>query len=106
MASMSATITHGAVNPLAAATKGVASHVTGGFNYPHGLGAAGARVPMTVAVLVNAQDAGGNTIIGPGGYVDGQGNSVTITLSKDANSGGLDACSTSRAPLPGPPRSD
>jgi NHL repeat-containing protein len=102
-ASMSATITPGAVNPLAVTMNGVVTHLSVDFTYPNGLGAAIAAVPITVGVLVNAQDAGGNTIIGPGGFVDGQGNPVTITLSKDANSFDLDAFSTSTITAPGTP---
>ncbi|MEA2786705.1 MAG: hypothetical protein QOF71_2809, partial [Candidatus Eremiobacteraeota bacterium] len=100
-ASMSATITPGAVNPLAVTMNGVVTHLSVDFTYPNGLGAAVEAVPMTVGVLVNAQDAGGNTIIGPGVYVDGQGNPVTITMSKDANASDLDGFSTSTITAPG-----
>jgi hypothetical protein len=102
-ASMSTTITPGAVNPLAVTMNGVVTHLSVDFNYPNGLGGAVEAVPMTVGVLVNAQDASGNTIIGPGGYVDGQGNPVTITLSKDATyyNIDLDNFSTSTITAPG-----
>src|ERR1700682_1846208 len=104
-ASMSATITPGAVNPLAVTMNGVVTHLSVDFTYPNGLGAAVAAVPMTVGVLVNAQDGGGNTIIGPGGYADGQGNAVTITLSQDTSFGevALAPFSTSTITAPGTP---
>ena len=100
-ASVNATIVPGAVNPIAVAMNGVVTHLSVDFTYPNGLGAVVDRIPMTVGVLVNAQDADGNTIIGPGGFVDGQGNPVTIALSKDANSSDLDAFSTSTIAAPG-----
>jgi hypothetical protein len=102
-ASVNATITPGALNPIAVAMNGVVTHLSVDFNYPNGLGAVVDRIPMTVAVLVNAQDADGNTIIGPGGFVDGQGNPVTVALSKDANASDLDAFSTSTIAAPGTP---
>jgi hypothetical protein len=104
-ASMNATITPGAVNPLAVTMNGVVTHLSVDFNYPNGQGAAVQAVPMTVGVIVNAQDAGGNTIIGPGGFVDRQGNPVTITLSQDTSFGevDLDAFSTSTITAPGTP---
>ncbi|MBV8368604.1 MAG: NHL repeat-containing protein [Candidatus Eremiobacteraeota bacterium] len=104
-ASMNATITAGAVNPLNVVMNGVVQHITVDFSYPNGQGAAVENVPMTIGVLVNAQDASGNTIVGPGGYSDTAGNPVTITLSEDTSSGttDLDALSPSTISAPGTP---
>jgi len=104
-ASMSKTITPGAVNPIAVTMNGVVTHLSVDFNYNNSTGSAIQAVPLTINVLVNAQDASGNTIIGPGVYVDGNGNPVTITLSQDTSFGevDLDAFSTSTITAPGTP---
>jgi hypothetical protein len=104
-ASMSATITPGAVNPLAVTMNGVVTHLSVDFNYNNVQGTAVQAIPQLINVLVNAQDGSGNTIIGPGVYVDGQGNPVTITLSQDTTFGevDLDAFSTSTITAPGTP---
>ena len=104
-ASMNATITAGAVNPLNVVMNGVVQHITVDFSYPNGQGAAVENVPMTIGVLVNAQDASGNTIVGPGGYSDTAGNPVTITVSEDTSLGAtdLDPLSTTSISAPGTP---
>ncbi len=70
------TITAGSVNNVNVTFNGVVSslHVSVGG------GSIGTANP-SVAVAVNALDAAGNTIIGPGSYVDGSGNPLTITLA-------------------------
>jgi hypothetical protein len=100
-ASVNATITAGAVNPLSVTLNGVVARVTIDFNYNNAFGTLVENEPQTVNLLVNAQDASGNTIIGPGVYVDASGNPATIALSKDANSSDLDAFSTSAITAPG-----
>jgi len=102
-ASMNATITGGAVNPLNVVLNGVVQHLTLDFSYPNGQGAAVENVPLTIGVLVNAQDASGNTIVGPGGYADANGNPVTIALSEDTSLGAtdLDPLSTTSVSAPG-----
>ncbi len=49
----------------------------------------------SVAVGVNALDADGNTIVGPGSYVDASGNPVTIALSNSDSSGNSSLSQTS-----------
>ena len=56
----------------------------------------------SVAVGINALDADGNAIIGPGSYVDANGNPVTITLADSDTSGNS---SFSQTTLTAPPAS-
>jgi hypothetical protein len=46
-----------------------------------------AGTPSTVDVAVDALDADGNTIVGPGTYVDANGNPLTISLADSDTSG-------------------
>jgi hypothetical protein len=50
------------------------------------VGAATAGTPGTIAVTVNALDADGNTIVGPG-YVNAAGSPLTVTLADSDTSG-------------------
>jgi hypothetical protein len=54
-----------------------------------------AGTASSVPVTVNALDADGNTIVGPGNYVDAHGNPVTITLSDSDTSGATSLSQTS-----------
>ena len=57
----------------------------------------------SVAIGVSALDADGNTIIGPGSYVDGSGNPVTIALSNSDTSGNSSLSQTSLTTPPASP---
>lgn len=66
----------GQANSIAVTLNGVVAHLAVAVATGATLGTAAA-----VAVTVSAQDASGNTIIGPGSYVDASGNPVTISLA-------------------------
>jgi hypothetical protein len=53
--------------------------------------------PATIAVTVNALDPDGNVIVGPGGYVDANGDPVTITLTDSDTSGATQLSASSLA---------
>ena len=55
--------------------------------------------PSSVGLFVQALDAAGKTIIGPGGYSDASGNAISITLTSSDTSG---ATSVSPASFPDP----
>jgi hypothetical protein len=76
-ATVIANVVAGRSNPIAATLGGVVASVSVTL-------APDKLIPgtaATVAVTVDALDAAGKTIVGPGGYVDANGNPVTIALS-------------------------
>jgi hypothetical protein len=78
-----ATIVSGQTTPLTFTLDGVVSAISLAFNPP--------TLPPgqsgTTAVVLNALDADGNTIIAPGGYADANGNQLTISLADSDTSG-------------------
>ena len=88
---ITATITAGAVNPLSMTLNGVVASVTAAFaasTLPYG-------VSGTTTLVVNARDASGATIVGPGTFVDAGGNPVTITLTNADGTGATTLGTTS-----------
>ncbi|MDP9023957.1 MAG: hypothetical protein M3N13_01100 [Candidatus Eremiobacteraeota bacterium] len=81
-ATVIATVISGQSNPVNATLNGVVTALSVALNpaaVPPG-------TPATVQVIVNALDASGNAIVGPGVYADTNGNPVTISLSKTDSS--------------------
>ena len=70
-------VVSGQSNPVNATLNGVAASLAIALNPSRVTPGTAA----TVQVIVNALDASGNTIVGPGIYADAAGNPVTITLS-------------------------
>ncbi len=58
--------------------------------------------PATVAVTVSGLDADGNTIVGPGTYVDANGNALIITLA-DSDTSGATTLSQTKVTAPSTP---
>jgi sugar lactone lactonase YvrE len=78
-----ATIVPNTSNPLTFVLNGVVASLTAAFavpTLPYGLAG-------TTTLTVNALDASGNIIIGPGGYATSSGTALTITLTNADNSG-------------------
>src|SRR5581483_4871251 len=57
----------------------------------------------TLGVAVSALDADGNTIVGPGSYVDANGNSLTVTLNDADTSGSTALAQTTLTAPPAQP---
>jgi virginiamycin B lyase len=78
---------------------GVVNSVTFSLGGPNPLGGIASDVPVTVNVL----DADGNTIIGPGNYVDANGNPVTVQIgSSNAQAGGTGTITLSQTSVSAP----
>ncbi|HXW76375.1 MAG TPA: hypothetical protein VEJ20_03105, partial [Candidatus Eremiobacteraceae bacterium] len=77
MATVSATIVAGQANSVSVALNGIISSIALSLadpNPPIG-------EPTAIPLAVDAMDADGNIIVGPGGYSDANGNALTITLA-------------------------
>jgi hypothetical protein len=61
------------------------------------MGTAATAIPVTV----NALDAAGNVIVGPGGFIDANGNPVTTIALTDSDASGATTLSTSALSAPG-----
>jgi hypothetical protein len=88
-AAIAQTVVLNQTNTIAMAANGVVA------SFSVALGAATAGTPDVVTVTFNALDADGNTIVGPGSYVDAAGNPVTITLTDSDTSGATALSGTS-----------
>jgi hypothetical protein len=80
-AGIAQTVVMNQTNTIAMVTNGVVAA------FALAVGTAAAGTPGAVTVTVNALDSDGNTIAGPGSYVDADGNPVTITLTDSDTSG-------------------
>jgi hypothetical protein len=90
-----ATIAAGQTTPLVFTLNGVVSAISLAFN-PMSLtqGQSG-----SAAIVLNALDADGSTIIAPGGYADASGNPLTISLA-DSDTSGATALSKNSVTAP------
>ena len=89
--SVAATVTAGQTNTLPLTLNGVVGAVT--VALPVSAPASGLAV--TLPVVVNVMDPDNNVIVGPGTYVDTNGNAETITLSDSDASGATQLSTTS-----------
>jgi len=85
------TVAAGHVNAIPLTLDGVISSVAVTLPVPN----PAAGLAVTLPVAVNAYDADGNDIIGPGSYADASGNPVTIALSDSDSSGATTLSATS-----------
>jgi len=92
-AAIAQTVVLNQTNTIAMAANGVVAA------FSVALGTAAAGTPGAVTVTLNALDPDGNTIVGPGSYVDAAGNPVSIALS-DSDTSGATALSSATVSQP------
>jgi hypothetical protein len=78
-----ATIVAGTTNPLNFTLNGVVSSLSAAFAVP----SLPYEAPGSTTLTVNALDAAGDTIVGPGTYADASGNALTIAVTNGDTTG-------------------
>jgi virginiamycin B lyase len=99
LSSTTVSVVPNVTNTFNLVANGVANSVTFTLGSANPLGGIASDVPVTVNVL----DADGNTIIGPGNYVDSSGNPVTIQFgSTNSQAGGSGTMTLSQTSVSAP----
>ncbi len=93
-----ATILPGATNPLNVTLDGVVASLRAAFAVP----SLPYKAPGSTKLTVDALDAAGDTIVGPGTYADASGNAVKIALA-NSDASGSTALAQSMLAQPGAP---